>query len=59
MDIEFIKDCLGNKLGIADIAAKYGIDRDKVYDTYMEERKKYTVNELYQIIREVYYEEAE
>lgn len=56
MGIEFIKDCLGNTLGLKEISEKYGIDRDTVYDTYMEERKKYTVNELDQIIREVYYE---
>lgn len=58
MGIEFIKDCLGNKLGLKEISEKYGIDRDKIYDTYMEARKKYTVYELDQIIREVYYEET-
>lgn len=59
MGVEFIKDCLGNKLGLKEIGEKYGIDKEKVYDVYMEERKKYTVNMLYQIIREVYYEVAE
>lgn len=59
MGIEFIKDCLGNRLGLKEISEKYGIDRDKVYDVYMEERKTYTVNELHQIIREVYYEVGE
>lgn len=57
MGIEFIKDCLGNKLGLKEISEKYGIARDKIYDTYMAARKKYTVYELDQIIREVYYEE--
>ena len=59
MGIEFIKDCLSDKMSLKVIGEKWGIDRDKVYDTYMEERKKYTVFDLYQIIREVYYEDAE
>lgn len=59
MGIEFIKDCLSNKLGLKEISEKYGIDRDKVCDTYMEERKKYTLYELCKIMEEVYNEETE
>lgn len=57
--MEFIKDCLSNKMSLRDVATKYGIEPDKVLERYYEERAKYTTSELVQAVLEVYYNEVQ
>lgn len=57
--MEFIKDCVSNKMSLNDIATKYGIEPDKVLERYYEERAKYTLGELLDAVLEVYDKDVE
>lgn len=54
--MEFIKDCLSRRMGLRDVATKYGITLDEVMDRYHEERSKYSDAEIEVIMNEVYYQ---
>lgn len=52
----FIKDCLSRRMSLRDIAVKWNIDIDDVLTKYLEEKAKYTQDEINQVMEEVYYE---
>lgn len=52
----FIKDCLSRRMNLSDIAVKWNIDIDDVLTKYLEEKAKYTQDEINQVMEEVYYD---
>lgn len=54
--MSFIKDCLSRRMSLSDIAVKWNIDIDDVLTKYLEEKAKYTQDEINQVMEEVYYE---
>lgn len=54
--MNFIKDCLSNKMSLRDIQNKYGID--DIWAKYHEERAKYTEEQINNIMEAVYYVNA-
>ena len=55
MDVQFMKDCLNRKMNLSMVARKYHMDIDEVFNVYVQERKKYTREEIDQIMKEVFY----
>lgn len=53
--MEFIKDCLNRKMTLRDVATKWGIGVDDVFDRYLEEKKNYTKDQIEATMKEVYY----
>lgn len=53
--MEFIKDVLGRKMSLRDVATKYGIAVDDILERYHQERSKYSDEEIEQVMQEVYY----
>lgn len=54
--MSFIKDCLSRRMSLSDIAVKWNIDIDDVLTKYLEEKAKYTQDEINHVMEEVYYE---
>lgn len=52
----FVRDCLDKRMSLYDIARKWNMEVDEVFDRYIEEKKAYTKAELDQIMKEVYYD---
>lgn len=53
--MELIKDCLSRRKSLSDIAVKWNIDIDDVLTKYLEEKAKYTQEQIDDIMNEVYY----
>lgn len=53
--MELIKDCLSRRMSLSDIAVKWNIDIDEVLTKYLEEKSKYTQQQIDDIMNEVYY----
>ncbi len=53
--MEFMKDCLDKKMSLYDIARKYNMEIDEIFDKYIEEKKNYTKEQIDEIMKEVYY----
>lgn len=53
--MEFIKDCLSRELTLLQVACKWNISIDEVLPKYLEEKAKYTQDEIDKVMEEVYY----
>lgn len=54
----FLKDCLSRRMSLSDVAVKWNIDIDDVFTKYLEEKAKYTQEQIDNIMEEVYYGNA-
>lgn len=52
---QFCRDCLNRNLSLRDVATKYNIPLDKVFDEYASRRKMYSYCEIVNVMEEVYY----
>lgn len=52
---QFCRDCLDRNLSLRDVATKYNIPLDKVFDEYESRRKMYNYCEIVNVMEEVYY----
>ena len=55
MDNEFMKDCLSRRISLWQVAEKYHMRLDEVYDEFMRVRARYTKDEIEAMMNEVYY----
>lgn len=55
---QFIIDCLDRKMRLHDVATKYNMSIDEVFDRYEEERKKYTQEQIEEVLNNVYYKQV-
>lgn len=53
--MNFIRDCLDRNMSLKDVATKYNIPIDKVFDEYEQRRKMYNYCEIMNAMEEVYY----
>lgn len=53
--MNFIKDCLSRRMNLNDVAVKWNIDIEDVLTKYLEEKAKYTQQQIDDIMNEVYY----
>lgn len=53
--MNFIKDCLTRRMSLSAVAVKWNIDIDDVFTKYLEEKAKYTQQQIDDIMNEVYY----
>lgn len=56
--MNFVQDCLNRKMTLRDVATKYNISIDEVFDRYEQERTKYSKEELGAIMNDVYYKQV-
>lgn len=54
-NFNFVRDCLDKKMSLYDIARRYNMEVDEVFDRYIEAKKVYTKEQIEQIMKEVYY----
>lgn len=53
--MDFIKDVLSRDMKLKDVCTKYGVAMDDILERYQEERRKYTDDEIDEVMRDVYY----
>lgn len=53
--MNFIRDCLDRNMSLKDVATKYNIPIDKVFDEYEQRRKMHNYCEIMNAMEEVYY----
>lgn len=55
IDYFFVRDALDRSMSLRDVATKYHIPLDKVFDEYESRRKMYNYCEIVNVMKEVYY----
>lgn len=52
---EFVVDCLNRKMNLRDVARKWNMGIDDVFDRYIKEKKNYNKGQIDAIMKDVYY----
>lgn len=55
IDYFFVRDALDRSMSLRDVATKYHIPLDKIFDEYKSRRKMYNYCEIFNVMQEVYY----
>lgn len=52
---QFVRDCISREMSLRDVAKKYHMKIEDVYQQFQQARMRYTKEEIEAIIDEVYY----
>lgn len=52
---QFIIDCLDRRMSLRDVATKYNMNVDEVFDRYLKAKSKYSNEQINEVLNNVYY----
>ena len=53
--MEFIKDCLNRNYSLKFVSTKWRINEEDILEEFLKQKKRFTKEEIEQVMKEVYY----